>query len=140
MPKCPECNANVGKQDAACKSCGAELGDMAAPPPPAPPSNASQYGIIIGVIVVVAALLIFVSGAMGSKKCPECKGKGTWICVVCKGGTPKCISCKGTGNDPQTFSTCQTCGGKGTAQVCYNCKGTWKKACPKCGGSGTVNE
>ena len=82
----------------------------------------------------------FLSGAMGSHKCPECKGKGTWTCVVCKGQTPKCVNCKGTGNDPQTFSTCMTCGGKGTAQVCYNCKGTWKKACPKCGGSGSVNE
>jgi len=113
---------------------------MAPPRAPATPSNAQQYGIIIGVIVVVAALLIFVSGAMGSTKCGECKGKGTWVCVVCKGGTPKCITCKGSGNDPQTFSTCMTCGGKGTAQVCYNCKGTWKKACPNCGGTGTVNK
>ena len=140
MPKCPECNANVGKADAACKACGAELGEMAPPPPPAPPSNAQQYGIIIGVIVVVAALLIFLSGAMGSTKCKECKGKGTWVCVVCKGGPAKCITCKGSGNDPQTFSTSQTCGGKGTASVCYNCKGTWKKACPNCGGSGSVNK
>ena len=101
MPKCPECNGNVGRQDAACKSCGAELGELAPPPPPAPPSNAQQYAIIVGVIVVVAALLIFLSGAMGSHKCPECKGKGTWTCVVCKGSTPKCVTCKGTGSDPQ---------------------------------------
>jgi len=57
MPKCPECDASVGRQDAACKSCGAELGEMAPPPPPAQPSNAQQYGIIIGVIVVVVAHL-----------------------------------------------------------------------------------
>lgn len=140
MPKCPECNGNVGKADAACKSCGAELGEMAPPPAPAPAGGGQQVAIIIGVIVVVAALLIFLSGAMGSTKCKECKGKGTWVCVVCKGGPAKCVTCKGSGNDPQTYSTCQTCGGKGTASVCSNCKGTWKKACPNCGGTGSVNK
>ena len=138
MPKCPECDANVGKADAACKACGAELGEMAPPPVAKPASDASQYGIIIGVIVVVAALLIFVSSAMGSSKCKECKAKGVTTCVVCKGGTPKCQNCKGSGSDPQTFSTCQTCGGKGSSQVCYNCKGTWKRPCRSCGGSGSV--
>lgn len=138
MPKCPECDANVGKADAACKTCGAELGAIAPPPPPREPSNAQQYGIIIGVIVVVAALLIFVSSAMGSTKCKECKAKGVTTCVVCKGQTPKCQNCKGSGSDPQTFSTCAMCGGKGTAQVCYNCKGTWKRACRSCNGSGSV--
>ena len=82
MPKCPECNASVGKTDAACKACGAELGEAAPPPPPSPPSNAQQYAIIIGVIVVVAALLIFISGSMGGGTCKECKGKGTVSCVV----------------------------------------------------------
>ena len=137
MPKCPECDAAVKSQDAACRSCGAELGEMAPPPPPAPPSNTQQYGIIIGVIVVVAALLIFVSSAMGTSRCKECKGKGVVSCVVCKGSTPKCQNCKGSGADPQTFSTCQTCGGKGTASVCYNCKGNPKKTCPSCGGAGS---
>ena len=136
MPKCPECDANVGKSDAACKSCGAELGEAAPPPPAGPPSNAQQYGIIIGVIVVVAALLIFISGAMGSSKCKECKGKGVIACVVCKGGPAKCQVCKGSGSDPQTFSTCATCGGKGTASTCYVCKGNWKRTCPSCGGAG----
>lgn len=136
MPKCPECDASVGKSDAACKSCGAELGAMAPPPAPSQPSNAAQYGIIIGVIVVAAVLLIFLSGAMGSSRCKECKGKGVVICQVCKGGTPKCQNCKGSGSDPQTFSTCAMCGGKGTAGVCYNCKGNWKHPCRSCEGAG----
>ena len=136
MPKCPECDANVGKQDAACKACGAELGELAPPPPPREPSSGQQYGIIIGVIVVVAALLIFVSGAMGSSKCKECKGKGVVSCVVCKGSTPKCQNCKGSGNDPQTFSTCQKCSGSGVSPICAVCKGQARKTCPSCGGNG----
>lgn len=136
MPKCPECDANVGKTDAACRSCGAELGAPAPPPRPAQPSSAQQYGIIVGVIVVAAALLIFLSSAMGGGPCKECKGRGVVSCVVCKGSTPKCQNCKGSGNDPQTFSTCAACGGKGSAAVCYNCKGNSKKACPSCGGAG----
>ena len=71
------------------------------------------------------------------KRCKECKGKGVVSCVVCKGSTPKCQNCKGSGNDPQTFSTCSTCGGKGSASVCYNCKGQVKKTCPSCGGAGS---
>jgi hypothetical protein len=138
MPKCPECNASVGKADAACNACGIELGAPPPPPPPAQQSDGAKYAMIIGGIIVAAIVLLFLSSGMGGSKCKECKAKGYTICVVCKDGRPKCQLCKGSGADPSTQSTCASCGGRGTAQVCYNCKGTPKKTCPSCGGSGSV--
>ena len=116
-----------GNQDAACKACGAELGSWRRRRRRASPAARQQYGIIIGVIVVVAALLIFVSSAMGSAKCKECKGKGVTACVVCKGNTPSARSARAAAATPDLLRPAPPAAARAPRQVCYNCKGNWKQ-------------
>lgn len=137
MPKCPECDAPVAVNARSCKACGLGEGE---PPPYAkvgpPRSDGASYGIIIGVIVGIIVVVLFLASFMGGTTCGECKGKKVVVCGNCRDGVAKCVLCKGTGSDPQTFSTCMQCQGRGTASTCAKCKGDPKRACPTCGGKG----
>ncbi len=133
---CPECSSPLPLRAWKCEKCGLEL-ERPAPPPPQKVSDGAQYAIIGGVIVAIVAVLLILSSAMGSTKtCQDCRGKGSVTCLLCKDGVNKCLLCKGTGNDPQTFSTCMRCNGSGRSAVCERCRGTPKKTCPSCGGAG----
>jgi hypothetical protein len=135
---CPECGKPI--KDAAadvCPHCNVEL---AAAPPPAPvrkPDDTQKYMILVGSLVGIVLLVLLASSFMkGTADCRDCKAKGYITCDNCKTGKAKCLFCKGTGNDPQTFSTCPQCNGSGTAPVCPRCQGRTKITCPACGGTG----
>ena len=77
--------------------------------------------------------------------CPECSGKGYFICRTCN-GAGRCIgySYKMIDGKPH-YNYCQNgwcpkCKGEGTQSfilTCQHCKGN--KVCPTCGGTGRCN-
>ena len=138
MPKCPECEAPVPVNARTCKACGLGEGE---PPPYArvgpPRSDGATYGIIIGGLVAAVVVVLFLASFMGGQTCGECNGKKIVTCGSCTSGVAKCVMCKGSGSDPQTFSTCMTCQGKGSGGSCQKCGGDGKKICPSCDGKGS---
>ena len=137
---CPQCGNLVSSAATTCKQCGSELAER----PPlelkgAKGDDAVKYMIIIGSLLGAVLIFWLLASGMGmTEKCPDCRGKGQVVCSNCRDGRAKCLSCKGQGRDPQTFSTCQTCNGKGEAATCPKCKDQPRKRCPTCAGSGSV--
>jgi hypothetical protein len=125
----------MAASDPACPSCG-----MGKPQPRARAGSddALQYVKIIGIMVVVIVVVLIVAGMMGpsAQPCGACKGKKTLACLNCQSGRNLCKNCKGHGFDPQTFSTCPDCKGKGDTPACWMCGGKPNKACPTCKGTG----
>ena len=137
---CPSCGAAMAAADPACPSCG--QAKTAARAPSGGSDDALQYVKIIGVIVVVVVVILIVAGMMGpgSVPCGECRGKKTVACLNCSSGRNLCLNCKGTGADPQTFSTCPRCRGKGDTTTCEKCGGKPNKTCSTCKGTGLQPE
>lgn len=136
--ECPQCGKTVSMAATVCKYCGEQF----APDPRLsvrPRSDAAKYLMIGGGVVAAILILLLVAPLLrATRPCADCRSAGTVICVNCKDGTAKCLVCKGSGRDPQNFSTCQGCKGKGTAAVCGRCNGTPIKTCPSCDGSGEI--
>ena len=134
---CPGCGAAIAAKDPACPSCGQEK-PAAAARPKAGSDDALQYVKINGIMVVVILGILIVSGMMGpgSKPCGDCRGKKVTLCSNCEGTRNVCKNCKGQGHDPQTFSTCPMCAGKGVTAACWKCGGNFKKNCQTCKGTG----
>lgn len=140
--ECPSCGNLVSASAAACKQCGAEL------PERGPvrlkqdgTQDAVKYGIIITVLLAIVTGLYLLNSGMGmSARCESCAGRGVVICVNCKDGRPKCLSCAGRGQDPQNFSTCTVCQGRGQLAECPKCKGNPKRRCSECGGRGKITK
>ena len=134
---CASCGAAMAASDAACPSCGQPRA-QSRPRAASGSDDALQYVKIIGIIVVVVVIVVILAGMMGpgSQPCGECRGKKTISCPNCVSGRTLCNGCNGRGYDPQTFSTCSKCGGKGDLPACWKCGGKPTKNCPTCKGTG----
>ena len=137
---CPSCGAAMAAADPACPSCG--QAKPAARAKASSSDDALQYVKIIGILVVVVVVILIVAGMMGPSAvtCGDCRGRKAIVCLNCDTGRNLCLNCKGTGADPQTFSTCPRCKGKGDTATCERCGGHPKKTCPTCKGSGLKPE
>jgi hypothetical protein len=85
---------------------------------------------------------LFGSSGSSSKnmiQCPDCKGSGTGaMCSKCRGkGSYMCDLCKGTGKDFDR--SCSRCLTRGTIN-CQQCKATGVDYCGRCHGSGKIEK
>jgi DnaJ-class molecular chaperone len=131
-----------------CPTCGAVL--------ELPDNIDSAFCIHCGEKVIMGRGGTLYKAQKAATACPECSGKGHFICHTCRGGmrclayypTTRggmqvvdycyngwCPKCKGRGQTIETLlkETCNYCHG---ARVCPYCRGTNK--CSTCGGTGTV--
>ncbi|HTF56738.1 MAG TPA: hypothetical protein VK661_05845 [Planctomycetota bacterium] len=138
---CPSCGAAIAASDPTCPSCGAERA-VRKPVKASSADDVFQYVKIVGILVVVVVVVLIVAGTMGSgtAACAECKGAKIVKCQNCLDGRNLCHNCKGSGFDPQNFSTCPVCKGKGDTAVCWKCQGHREKPCPSCKGTGVRSE